>query len=81
MPVSKPRKKKNGSRTHGPAKPAPKRKQPSPRWYVITMFASMGLGVLLVILNYVFTDIFGGWGLWVGLVGLAAGFMMTTNYR
>ncbi len=44
------------------------------------MFASMGVGVLLVILNYVF-PFFGGWGLWVGLAALAGGFLMTTNYR
>ena len=41
----------------------------------------MGVGVLLVVLNYVFTDVFGGWGLWVGLVGIAAGFLMTTSYK
>ena len=80
MPVSKTRKKKTGSKSQGPARPAPKRKPPSPRWYVITMFAAMGAGVLLVVLNYVFT-FFGGWGLWVGLVSLAGGFLMTTNYR
>ncbi len=45
------------------------------------MFGLMGVGVLLVVLNYVFTTVFGGWGLWVGLVGIAAGFLMTTNYR
>jgi len=80
MPVSKNRKKKKNSSSPGPARPAPKRKPPSPRWYVITMFAAMGVGVLLVILNYVFA-LFGGWGLWVGLASLAAGFLMTTNYR
>ena len=80
MPVSKTRKKRKGSDSHGPARPAPKRKPPSPAWYVITMFAAMGAGVLLVVLNYVFT-FFGGWGLWVGLVSLAGGFLMTTNYR
>lgn len=80
MPKSKTRKKKNQSRSRGPARPQPKRKPPSPQWYVITMFASMGVGVLLVILNYVF-PFFGGWGLWVGLAALAGGFLMTTNYR
>jgi len=80
MPKSKTRKKKKGSNSHGPAQPAPKHKPPSPRWYVITMFAAMGVGILLVILNYVFS-FFSGWGLWVGLVCLAGGFFMTTNYR
>ncbi|NIA24016.1 MAG: cell division protein CrgA [Gammaproteobacteria bacterium] len=80
MPKSKNRKKKRQSQSHGPARPAPKRKPPSPQWYVITMFALMGLGVLLVVLNYIFV-FFGGWGLWVGLAALAGGFFMTTNYR
>ncbi len=44
------------------------------------MFALMGLGVVLVVLNYVF-PLFGGWGLWIGLVAIAGGFLMTTSYR
>ncbi|GBD85606.1 putative septation inhibitor protein [bacterium BMS3Abin02] len=80
MPKSKTRKKKRQVESHGPAHPAPKRKPPSPRWYVITMFALMGLGVVLVVLNYVF-PLFGGWGLWIGLVAIAGGFLMTTSYR
>jgi len=80
MPKSKTRKKKHQSRSPGPARPEPKRKRPSPQWYVISMFALMGIGVLLVIFNYVF-PFFGGWGLWVGLAALAGGFLMTTGYR
>jgi hypothetical protein len=79
MPKSKTRRKVR-QRSQGPARPAPKRRPPSPKWYVITMFALMGVGVLLVILNYVFS-FFGGWGLWVGLAALASGFLMTTGYR
>lgn len=79
MPKSKTRKKKK-TQHHGPAKPPSKRKPPSPKWYVITMFGLMGLGTLAVVFNYVFPS-FGGWGLWVGLVAIGAGFMMTTNYR
>ncbi|NOY56763.1 MAG: cell division protein CrgA [Actinobacteria bacterium] len=80
MPKSKTRKKKRQPAAHGPAHPAPKRKPPSPQWYVITMFALMAIGVVLVILNYIFS-FFGGWGLWFGLAALAGGFFMTTNYR
>ena len=82
MPKSKVRKKKNRpGRPTPPSTPASKIKGESPIWYVGTMFGLMGLGVVLVVLNYVFTDVFGGWGLWVGLLGIAAGFLMTTNYR
>ncbi len=80
MPKSKVRKKRN-PRPTPPSKASGKVKGESPTWYVITMFGLMGVGVLLVVLNYVFTTVFGGWGLWVGLVGIAAGFLMTTNYR
>lgn len=80
MPKSKSRKKKKQSHP-GPARPAPKRKPPSPTWYVITMFGLMAVGVLIVVLNYVFPGTFAPWGLWVGLIALAAGFLMTTNYR
>lgn len=59
---------------------APARKQPSPRWYVITMFSLMGSGVLLALISHVF-PFFRGWGMWVGLTALAGGFLMTTNYR
>jgi hypothetical protein len=82
MPKSKVRKNRKTRRgPTPPSTPASKVKGESPIWYVVTMFALMGLGVLLVVLNYVFTDVFGGWGLWVGLVAIAAGFLMTTNYR
>lgn len=82
MPKSKVRKKKKQpGRPTPPSTPASKVKGESPIWYVAIMFGLMGLGVVLVVLNYVLTDTFGGWGLWVGLLGIAAGFLMTTNYR
>lgn len=66
-------------------KPAPERKKkgPSPRWYVWTMFGLMLVGGLLIVLNYV-TVIPGSPNntyLFVGLAGIAVGFAMTTNYR
>ena len=83
MPKSKVRKKKKSQpgRPTPPSKPASKIKGESPIWYVVTMFGLMALGIVLVVLNYVITNTFGGWGLWVGLLGIAAGFLMTTNYR
>ena len=80
MPESKTRKKK-GARPQQPyrATPSVKKKPPSPTWYVVTMFGLMGIGVLAVVARYVFQlDYLVLIG---GLVALAAGFLMTTNYR
>ncbi len=56
---------------------------PSPRWYVITMFSLMSIGVLLIVLNYL-TLLPGSvsrWYLWSGLALIGGGFLMTTNYN
>ena len=56
-----------------------KAKDPSPTWYVALMAGLMVLGVILVLLRFVFE-----WDqivLVAGLVAIAAGFLMTTNYR
>jgi len=56
---------------------------PSPRWYVITMFSLMTIGILLIVLNYL-TLLPGSvsrWYLWSGLALIGGGFLMTTNYN
>ena len=61
------------------AQAAVKAKDPSPTWYVALMAGLMVVGVVLVILRFVFE-----WDqtiLIAGLVAIAAGFLMTTNYR
>ena len=64
------------------SKPLPrprKPKDPSPTWYVTIMAGLMVLGVILVLLRFVFE-----WDQLVligGLAAIAAGFVMTTNYR
>ncbi len=75
MPVSKGRKKATVNRP-------PRKKEThaeSPAWYVWTMFGLMALGVVSVLIYYIFTldRLF----LVAGLVGIAAGFFMTTNYH
>ncbi len=52
-------------------------------WYVVAMFALMGLGVLLILANYINLLPGGTSNTWlmVGLAGIAAGFGMTLNYR
>lgn len=61
------------------AQAAAKAKDPSPTWYVAVMAGLMVLGVILVLLRFVFD-----WDQMVlvgGLLAIAGGFLMTTNYR
>ncbi len=52
MPVSKGRKKAK-RRPPPPPKPDPiKEKGPSPTWYIATMFGLMGVGTLVILINY-----------------------------
>lgn len=79
MPESKRRKPKNRPQSPKAAEAAAKSKDPSPTWYVALMAGLMVIGVLLVLLRFIFD-----WPqtmLLVGLGAIAAGFMMTTNYR
>lgn len=59
---------------------------PSPRWVPVLMFGLWGLGLLLIILNYMGvlpgTDDSGnGWYLVAGLVSILSGIMVATQYR
>ena len=61
------------------AQASAKAKDPSPAWYVALMAGLMVIGVVLVLLRFVFE-----WDqtvLIIGLLAIAAGFLMTTNYR
>ena len=79
MPESKRRKPKYRPQSAEATQAAAKAKEPSPTWYVALMAGLMVLGVVLVLLRFVFE-----WDQLVllgGLVAIAAGFLMTTNYR
>ena len=79
VPESKRRKPKNAPVSAKAAMASVKAKEPSPTWYVGIMAGLMVLGVILVLLRFVFE-----WSqlvLVAGLVAIAAGFLMTTNYR
>jgi hypothetical protein len=58
---------------------AAKAKDPSPTWYVAVMASLMVVGVVLVLLRFILNldQVL----LLVGLGAIAAGFLMTTNYR
>jgi len=69
-----------------PSKPAGKRAGPSPRWVPVLMFALWGVGLLLIILNYMgvlpgAADGGNGWYLVAGLVSILAGIMVATQYH
>ncbi|HJQ78160.1 MAG TPA: cell division protein CrgA [Acidimicrobiia bacterium] len=79
MPESKRRKPKNPPRSQQSLDVAAKAKDPSPTWYVGLMAGLMVIGVALVLLRFILN-----WPqtiLLIGLGAIAAGFMMTTNYR
>ncbi|HEX5630471.1 MAG TPA: cell division protein CrgA [Acidimicrobiia bacterium] len=55
----------------------------SPAWYAAVMFSLMGLGVLVIILNYIELVPGGQQSLFLysGLGLIAIGFLMTMNYH
>ena len=56
---------------------------PSPTWYIATMFSLMGVGTLVILLNYIGLMPGNTNNTWllVGLGGIAVGFGMTLNFR
>ena len=79
MPESKRRKPKNRPQSAKAMQAAAKAKDPSPTWYVALMASLMVIGVLLVLVRFILQldqlVLVGGLG------SIAAGFLMTTNYR
>jgi hypothetical protein len=64
--------------------PAPRKDQmPSPMWVPVLMFTLLGIGILVILLNYVqllpgATD---NWYLLVGLLFILLGIITATQYR
>jgi len=79
VPESKRRKAKSRPLPAQTAAAAAKAKDPSPTWYVAVMAGLMVVGVLLVLSRFVFE--LDQLVLVAGLVCIAVGFLMTTNYR
>lgn len=80
MPKSKGRRK---PKRQVVAPPVHHEEKVSPKWYVALMFSMMGIGVLLIILNYIDLVPGGQASLWLysGLGAIAVGFLMTLNYH
>ncbi len=83
MPESKGRRKSKQIKRPTPPKTAVKKaergKPPSPAWYVALMFGLMAVGVIMVVVRYLFQ--LDNLLLIGGLVAIAVGFVMTTNYH
>jgi hypothetical protein len=63
--------------------PPPKKAPPSPPWVPVLMFTGFGLGVLIIILNYLGLlpgEASNGY-LFLGLGFITAGFLLATQYR
>jgi LPXTG-motif cell wall-anchored protein len=64
--------------------PTPKSKKVSPKWVPALMFISLGLGVLIILANYVGLMPGGdanNWYLLIGLGLITTGFLIATQYR
>lgn len=85
-----PPKAKQAAKQAGPTRYTPPttaaKRGPSPRWVPVLMFALWGLGLLLIVLNYMGVlpgtdDGSNGWYLIAGLGSVLAGIMVATQYR
>jgi hypothetical protein len=83
---------KSKSRRRRYQAPPQKKRKPSPPWFGVMILTLMGLGVLIIVLNYVNLMPFTGtgafsnlatknWPLFGGLGLIAAGFMLATQWR
>ncbi|MEI6571278.1 MAG: cell division protein CrgA [Actinomycetes bacterium] len=63
--------------------PTPKTKKVSPMWVPVLMFALLGVGIVVIVTNYL--GLLPGEAqnryLLIGLVEISAGFMVATQYR
>ena len=81
MPESKRRKSKTRPQSQKALDAAAKAKDPSPTWYVALMAGLMVVGVVLVLVRFIFAETLSQIWLLAGLGAIAVGFVMTTNYR
>ncbi len=82
MPKSKGRRKPSRAARPSPQPVADKHKE-SPTWYVATMWSLMGVGLIVIVANYIgiLPGSFASAYLYSGLAGIGVGFMMTLNWH
>ena len=78
-----PKSKSKRSRYQPPPKKKPK---PSPRWFGVLILTILGVGVLVIVLNYLRLDVIlpgapRNLYLWTGLGAIALGFGLATQWR
>jgi hypothetical protein len=83
MPESRKRKKKTTVAPHAQSTVAP---APSPTWWAPTMSALMVVGLIWVVVTYLFRGDYpipgiGNWNLAIGFGLIMAGFLMTLRWR
>jgi len=63
--------------------PVPKEYKESPRWVAVLMFALLGIGMLIIVVNYlgVLPGGASNWYLLVGLLFITIGFITATRVR
>ncbi len=63
--------------------PPPKKAPPSPTWVPVLMFLGFGVGVAVIVLNYLnaLPGEANNGNLMIGLVFITFGFIMATRYR
>lgn len=81
MPESKSKRKKKGRRRRPPSVHTPPKKKRTPRWVIPTFFATMGLGIAIIVLNYMPLWTFQNWILFVGLGLMGVSFAVSTQIR
>jgi LPXTG-motif cell wall-anchored protein len=80
MPESRSRTRKKGSRYQ--LEPARKKRvKPMPRWYAPLVLGVMGVGVGVIVWNYLRGDQATNAFLWIGLGLIGLGFLGTTRIR
>jgi hypothetical protein len=81
MPKSKARKKKRSRNYELEPQRKEEKKGPSPRWYGPTILVIMGIGVAIIIANYIRGDNASPYVLGFGLLLIGGGFMGTMFWR
>jgi predicted acyltransferase len=88
MPKSRSRSKGADKRYQLEPTRKPPRAKPSPRWYPPLVLGVMGLGVVVIVLNYIWPSILpfihkqtNAYALFIGLAFIAVGFLGTTKIR
>lgn len=80
MPESKSKRKRKGRSRRPPAVQTPPKRRRTARWVPYVFFSSIGLGALVIIVNYAGFWEFKSYLLFVGLFLMGLGFAVSTRW-